>query len=167
MMMTIKDIIEHYKTELGESIKKVEELRENKIKKMMPKNIRANYDSFYDRAITQKISEIEASIQNTETEIKGLKECIELLNKLKSEFDKTASVINKKRVGTLEGKTRDRVESHPPKEITEIAKVIVDQPYDELEAINRLNGGKKYNKRNTKANKRNTKSNKRNTKSNN
>jgi hypothetical protein len=28
MMMTIKDIIEHYKTELGESIKKVEELRE-------------------------------------------------------------------------------------------------------------------------------------------
>lgn len=71
-MMTIKDIIEHYKTELGESIKKVEELRENKIKKMMPKNIRANYDSFYDRAITQKISEIEASIQNTETEIKGL-----------------------------------------------------------------------------------------------
>jgi len=66
---------------------------------MMPKNIRANYDSFYDRAITQKISEIEASIQNTETEIKGLKECIELFNKLKSEFDKTVSVINKKRVG--------------------------------------------------------------------
>ena len=141
-IMSIKENIEKYKAELGESIKRVQDLRENTIKNMDTKIVRARYNSFYDGIIIKKRSEIKDAIQNTETEIKNFKECIKslkgcinLLNTLNNEIDTTAAVINKINIGTLEGRSRQAIEEHPPEELTEIEKEILNQYYNELKEI--------------------------------
>ena len=141
--MSIKDNIEKYKEELCESIKRVKDLRENTIKNTDPKIVRDGYDSFYDSVIIKKRSQIKDAIQTTETDIKSLKECIELLNTLNNEIDTVASIINKIKVGTLEGISRQVVKLYLPKELTEIDKEILNKSYDELTEIFKSNGGKK------------------------
>jgi hypothetical protein len=170
--MSIKDAIEKYKKTLGESKTQFQKQR-NTITAMEPQLVRNRYHGFLS-TVENKKNETKVAIKKTKKEIDSLEDCIKLLNEILHEIDIIVKFTNQRNVGTLEGRYRNLIEAHLSdvtaplhEQLTEIDKEILKQHYDESAAIEKLkekNGGKRYNKRNTKSNNKNTKSNKRITK---
>jgi hypothetical protein len=148
-------------------------LIENKIKTLDPSDVRQNYDNYWD-LINKKEIEINEEKEELEESINNLEDGKELVDKKSEIIQNIKTIMNSLRVGTLQGITRQTIKEYNivPEPNDEIAQNVLDQPYDELEDINRnqnqnqnqnqsagLNKRRKTNKRKTnkrKTNKRKT-----------
>ena len=147
--------------------KSYDELRliENQIKTMDPSDVRQNYDKYWD-IINKKEIEINEEKEELEESINNLEDGKELVDKKSEIIQNIKTIVNSLRVGTLQGITRQTIKENNivPEPNDEIAQNVLDQPYNELEDINRnqsagLNKRRKTNKRKTnkrKTNKRKT-----------
>lgn len=88
------------------------------------------------------VDENEALLAIIDSCINNLQISKEILERLLYGLDKKIEIINKKKVGTLEGLTRYTIEKFNIKPISFVDEEIFSQPYDESKHI----GGKKKNK---------------------
>jgi superoxide dismutase len=106
--------------------------------------------------ITQKLTyDLNESIRQDSDMI------IQNMNKIKNLIDVNTEInsnamriVNKKKVGTLEGLSREAVSKYRIPVTDEVAREVVNQPYDETEVVKKQTGGKRK-KSNTRK-KRNT-----------
>lgn len=124
-------------------------LIENQIKTMDPSDVRQNYDKYWD-IVNEKEIEYNEEKEHLDVAINNLEDGKELVDKISEIIQNIKTIINSLRVGTLQGITRQTIKENNiiPEPNDEIAKTILDQPYNELEDINRNKGGtKKYRKK--------------------
>jgi hypothetical protein len=129
------------------------------IKTISPSEIRG--DEWYDY-LFEKLDETEEEnnedIKSVDIAIKHLDNAKNMLNEIKSIIQDIKLNINNKKVGTLQGISRQVIKENENNIIPDpIAQNVIDQPYNESEFIN---GGKKKKIRRTKKRKMNKRKNK-------
>ena len=120
------------------------------LKSKSANQIRNEYDKQYTRIENVK-NDLEESIKIIDDNIKKGNECKILLQKMIDKLDRAFTVINNKKVGELQGLTKQFVFKFPNLyELDELNEAVLNQPYNEDEELSKINGGKKYSRKNTK-----------------
>jgi len=127
-----------------------------------PEKVREIYNTFFN-TIEEKLRETDNSINEVKTVQAVLDETFELLYEIKDIItNKQIPFINNSRIGTLEGIARTATgpiidnTNIDEDNIDEEVQVVLDQPYNERERIDRNTGGKIKNTKKNKKNKRKT-----------
>lgn len=142
---------------------------ETKIQQLDPSNVRKNYDKYWD-IVNKKEIETNEEKEELDESINNLEDGKELLDKIGITIQNVKNIMNSFRVGTLQGISKQTTNNNnmTVNPGDEIGQNVMDQPYNELEDINRnkINagtGGKRYKKksRKNKRSRSNKRSNKR------
>lgn len=123
---------------------------ENEIKNENPEEIRKNFDKYWD-IVNNKDIEINERKEEVEEAINNLEDGKELLEKISILIQNIKNIMNSYQIGTLQGLSRQAIKENNivPNENDEVAQNVLNQPYNELEDINRNNsnvGGRKSRK---------------------
>jgi hypothetical protein len=124
----------------------------DKVKTLNPKNIRKNFDRYWN-IVNSKAQETVNALEDVDESINNLEDSKELIVKIKDITDKVKLTMNSFRMGTLQGLSKQAVEENDimPNENDEIAQNAMNQleTYNELEDLKQNNkiGGRKSRKR--------------------
>jgi len=124
-------------------------------KKLKPYEARdKEWDEYlFDDYLEPKKEENDEEKISVDKAMKHLEDAKRILNEITTIINDTKSLINKRKIGTLQGITRQVIAEHEiePNENDEVARAVLEQPYNELE-YNDIKGGR--NKRVIKTKKR-------------
>jgi len=133
-----------------------------KVQRTSPQAVRRQYNTLFNKT-DENLRAIENSINDVNKAQAELDKTIKLLNEIKDVItNKQIPFINNSRIGTLEGIARTATgpiidnTNIDEDNIDEEVQVVLDQPYNERERIDRNTGGKIKNTKKNKKNKRKT-----------
>jgi len=106
------------------------------INDLPPRNVRKRYDDIWAYFIAR---------ENMNREfLTELKDSIQILENCNDTLQKFKEIVNKKKVGTLEGITRQQIrEEHITMPESEALTSVLEQPYNEEKSIKQPLGGKR------------------------
>jgi hypothetical protein len=116
------------------------ELYNDKINDAEPKTIRRSYDRLMNHVGVLELEEeeIRSNLDKCITAINKCKEKIEPLNRA---VNKLKLLLNRSKVGTLQGLALQKVKHSKPVSKTKLHQTVRSLPYDELKSLKSLNGG--------------------------
>lgn len=116
--------------------------------KLKPKDVRNIYDKTWE-IIIEKESDAEQSLNKVNNTIQRLEKYKPLLEKIKEKLLESKKIINLSKVGTLEGLSRQTIEENKISSDDVAIQSVLEQKYNELNAIH-ISGGKKSFRKNNK-----------------
>jgi uncharacterized coiled-coil DUF342 family protein len=124
----------------------------NRASLFLPSNFRRDMDESFQNItnLNVRADEVVDRVKQLKNELDG---SLELLNTAKEEISNLTKLANRSTIGTLQGLSRDIIQSYHTVPTEEDANVL-HQPYDELEDIRKPTGGKRKTRRRRRTNKR-------------
>jgi len=113
----------------------------DKVKAEPPSNLRKNYNKYYD-VLENKERETNKIMRELNDSIESITNTISKVNEINEILEKMKNIVNKGKVGTLEGITRENITNAniPLENLSESEQEVLNQDYDELQRMN-INGG--------------------------
>lgn len=110
------------------------------IKDAEPKTIRRSYDRLMNHVGVLELEEEEIR-SNLDVCITVINKCKEKIEPLNRAVNKLKLLLNRSKVGTLQGLALQKVKHSKPVSKTKLHQTVRSQPYDELKSLKSLNGG--------------------------
>lgn len=128
------------KQSLEDAIKNIEDINKSYLT-LKPKDVRNIYDKTWDIIIRQE-NDREEIVNKVNNTIQRLEEYKPLLEQIKEKLLETKKIVNTSKVGTLEGLMRQQIEQNKISSDEVPVQSVLEQDYNELNAL-RNTGGKK------------------------
>jgi DNA-binding transcriptional MerR regulator len=124
-------------------VNKIQKMNEfyDRIKLEPPSKLRKNYNRYYD-VLENKEVETNTIIRELNDSIASITNSISKVNEINEILEKMKNIVNKGKVGTLEGITRENITNAniPVENLSESEQEVLNQDYNEFQRMS-LNGG--------------------------